>query len=230
MPAPINEDDLKRRARRRLIGAVALTLVAVIVLPLMLEDEPPPAAHLQVHMPGNSKTPDFVPLAPPPEPPPTSVTVAPVPSSSPAPDATQIAESPRDEPKPVVAEQKSKPIVIEQKPKPLAVEQKPKPSVAEAKKTTPSNPAPQIESNPILKESSAVEKSPAYVVQLGAFSDATKTADLKQRVDDLGMSSYTEKSGALIRVRVGPFSSREAAASAAAKLSAAGVQGQVMPK
>mgnify|MGYP000883464927 CR=1 FL=1 len=30
MPPPSNEQDLKRRARRRLIGAVALTLLAVM--------------------------------------------------------------------------------------------------------------------------------------------------------------------------------------------------------
>ncbi len=50
MPPPSTENDLKRRARRRLIGAVALTLLAVIVLPLLLEDEPPPASQLAVKM------------------------------------------------------------------------------------------------------------------------------------------------------------------------------------
>ena len=50
MPPPSTEHDLKRRARRRLIGAVALTLMAVIVLPLLLEDEPPPASSLVVRM------------------------------------------------------------------------------------------------------------------------------------------------------------------------------------
>ncbi len=50
MPPPSNENDLKRLARRRLIGAVALALLAVIVLPLLLEDEPPPASTLSVHM------------------------------------------------------------------------------------------------------------------------------------------------------------------------------------
>ena len=48
---PVADDDHKRRARRRLIGAVALTIVAVIILPLVLEDKPPPAGPLQVHMP-----------------------------------------------------------------------------------------------------------------------------------------------------------------------------------
>src|SRR4030042_206067 len=50
MPPASSENDLKRLARRRLIGAVALTLLAVIVLPLLLEDEPPPASSLSVKM------------------------------------------------------------------------------------------------------------------------------------------------------------------------------------
>jgi DedD protein len=67
MPAPASEDDLKRRARRRLIGAVALTLVAVIALPLLLEDEPPPSGRLAVNMPP-IETPAPAPAASAPEP------------------------------------------------------------------------------------------------------------------------------------------------------------------
>ncbi len=37
-------DDLKRIARRRLIGAVALLLLAIIILPLVLEDAPKPVS------------------------------------------------------------------------------------------------------------------------------------------------------------------------------------------
>ena len=205
MPAPASEDDLKRRARRRLIGAVALTLAAVIVLPLMLEDEPPPAAQLEVHMPASGKTPDFVPITPAPAP----VTVTP--PMTPAPPS--VAESPNP-PEPD-AEVPTKKVAVE----------KPKPAVAaEVKK--PSKPNPPLEDEP----KTAVEKSAAFVVQLGAFSEASKTEDLKQQVDQLGMSSYTDKIGALTRLRVGPFPSRQAAVEAAARLAEAGVDGQVMPK
>lgn len=51
MPAPLTDQDHKLRARRRLIGAVALAIIAVILLPLVLEDEPPPAGPLDVRMP-----------------------------------------------------------------------------------------------------------------------------------------------------------------------------------
>ena len=38
----VNLDDLKRRARRRLVGAVVLALVVAVVVPMLLENEPKP--------------------------------------------------------------------------------------------------------------------------------------------------------------------------------------------
>lgn len=94
MSAPLSDDDHKRRARRRLIGAVALTILAVILLPLVLEDEPPPAGPLKVHMPPQPEktavVENMVEYAPPPAntrvepPPPESSTVA-----KPAPEKVQ---------------------------------------------------------------------------------------------------------------------------------------------
>jgi DedD protein len=44
---------LKRRARRRLVGAIALVLLVVIVLPVVLDQEPTPMKHdLTVQIPG----------------------------------------------------------------------------------------------------------------------------------------------------------------------------------
>jgi DedD protein len=37
-----NELDIRRKARRRLIGAVALTLAVVVILPMVLDNEPKP--------------------------------------------------------------------------------------------------------------------------------------------------------------------------------------------
>ena len=41
-PADLNLDELKRRGRRRLIGAIVLALVAAVVVPMLLESEPRP--------------------------------------------------------------------------------------------------------------------------------------------------------------------------------------------
>ena len=35
-------DELKRRARRRLVGAIVLALAAAVILPLLLENDPKP--------------------------------------------------------------------------------------------------------------------------------------------------------------------------------------------
>src|SRR5512138_65768 len=41
-PADINVDELRRRARRRLVGAVVLALAAAVVVPMLLESDPKP--------------------------------------------------------------------------------------------------------------------------------------------------------------------------------------------
>lgn len=51
-------DTLKRRGRRRLVGAVALVLLAVIVLPMVFDQEPRPTApQISVRVPGENETP-----------------------------------------------------------------------------------------------------------------------------------------------------------------------------
>ena len=41
-PADINVDELRRRARRRLIGAIVLALGAAVIVPMLLESDPKP--------------------------------------------------------------------------------------------------------------------------------------------------------------------------------------------
>jgi DedD protein len=53
MAEPQDALMLKRRARRRLVGAIALVLLVVIVLPVVLDQEPRPVRHdLTVQIPG----------------------------------------------------------------------------------------------------------------------------------------------------------------------------------
>lgn len=56
MAVQVAEEDFRRRARRRLMGAVALTILAVIILPLVLDKEPPPAGPLNIQMPAGAET------------------------------------------------------------------------------------------------------------------------------------------------------------------------------
>jgi DedD protein len=62
-------DTLKRRGRRRLVGAVALVLLAVIVLPMVFDPEPRPVnPPVSVRIPGEDEAP-FKPKAAAPKPP-----------------------------------------------------------------------------------------------------------------------------------------------------------------
>jgi cell division septation protein DedD len=65
-----------------------------------------------------------------------------------------------------------------------------------------------------------------FSVQVGAFSDASGARKLVQNLESLGFSAYVAevdvegRAGARYRVRVGPFSTRDAASAAAGKLHA----------
>ena len=55
-------ETLKRRGRRRLVGAVALVLLAVIVLPMVFDPEPKSTlAPVSVRIPGENDAPAFAP-------------------------------------------------------------------------------------------------------------------------------------------------------------------------
>jgi DedD protein len=67
-----------------------------------------------------------------------------------------------------------------------------------------------------------------FVVQVGAFTEPRALRDARQRVERLGLKTYTQvinsPAGPRTRVRVGPFDSRAEADAAGAKLRAAGLQ------
>ena len=61
-----------------------------------------------------------------------------------------------------------------------------------------------------------------FVVQVGAFADAGKARDARQKVERAGLKTYTHvaetKDGKRMRVRVGPFANRAEADKAADKI------------
>ena len=181
--------QLKRRARRRLVGAIALVTFVVIILPLILDKEPGPAGPpLNVQIP-NQESGGFTTRAAPP--------AVPV-DAPPAPEKNAgIPVAKTEAPPPVAAA-----------PAPKAV-----PAVAG---TSPAPPASQR------------VPAEAWVVALDAFSDAKNVKQLRARLTAAGVKSYTEpvktSKGELTRVRAGPFSSREAAEKARAKLQGMGLR------
>ena len=61
----MDEDNLKRRARRRLIGAIAVITVIVVVLPMLLDSEPQLAGNdIEIRIPDMDRVGEFEPEAP----------------------------------------------------------------------------------------------------------------------------------------------------------------------
>src|SRR3990167_3570304 len=57
-----DELNLRRKARRRLIGAVALTLAVVVILPMVLDSEPKPTGRdIELRIPAPDKVGEFIP-------------------------------------------------------------------------------------------------------------------------------------------------------------------------
>lgn len=72
-----------------------------------------------------------------------------------------------------------------------------------------------------------------FAVQVGAFRDEAKLRQARDKLTAAGIPHYTERldtsSGALTRLRAGPFPTRQGADAAASKLKQGGLASQVVP-
>ncbi|MFN3715778.1 MAG: SPOR domain-containing protein [Thiobacillus sp.] len=197
---------------------MALTLLAIIVLPLLLEDKPPPASSLAVKMlaaPSDEPArPEPVPAASAPTPPPVGQAL---PAPRPEPETAALAPVPH----------KAVPPPAEHKPVPRP---EVKPEAKTEAKPAPLPPAVQPALKPAERTAPPGPAQGTFVVQLAALSDAAKARALAARASQTGLPAYTDAAGKLTRVRVGPFPSREAAVAAAVKLAENGLAGQVIAK
>ena len=214
--------DLKKRARRRLVGAAALALLAVIILPIVMDSEPKPSGQdIQIRIPSQDST---------------SVATRLIPGRLSAPLTPAVPDTSKAEPAaeplaPKPADVAAKPVALPavssvavEKPK---VEEKPKIAA------TKSDAAKQTEA---VHAEAALEGKDAqqWVVQLGAYQNAANVKQLTGKLKDMGLSSFTEKldsaQGVRTRVRAGPFKSRDAAEKARLRIKKIGVDGSVVQK
>ncbi|MFH1045003.1 MAG: SPOR domain-containing protein [Pseudomonadota bacterium] len=199
--------QLKRRARRRLVGAIALVTFVVIILPLVLDKEPGPAGpSLEVQIPRQESS-GFA----------TRV-VPPAPQMPAAPATEKKAEIPPVNAGPPPAKTETSPAKSETSP--AKSEREPAAKAAKAQAL----PAEKTEQG----RAQAALGDQTWVVTLDAFSDAKNVHQLRSRLSAAGVKSYTEPvktgKGELTRVRAGPFASREAAEKTRAKLEAMGLK------
>jgi DedD protein len=197
--------EVRRKGRRRLIGAFAIVIAMVVFLPMVLDPVPrQQKQELSLAIPAKDAV---APLPPPAERPAPKDEVRTPPASEPAKAAPEVPKAAPDIPKAAAPAEPAKPAAAPAKP-----DAAPEPAPAKAAD------APRME---------------GFAVQIGAFKDDARLKQARDKLVAAKVKHYTERlstsSGELTRLRAGPYATREAAEKAAAQLRRAGVDGKVVP-
>lgn len=238
------QQHLKKRARRRLVGAIFFVSLVAVLVPTLMDSEPrPPAQDIDIRIPGQDDKAFTPALVPPAEPVAASGKSVPeTPEMPPLVRQDPVPETPATKPPAAVVIPKQTESRIEPKvepkadKKPLPVPARETPAKAEAKDA----PALKDEASraaAILAGKAAdapASASGQHVVLIGAFSNEANVANLRKKLGEQGIKVYTEAldspQGKKTRVRAGPFASREAAEKALKKMQQIGVSGVVAAK
>lgn len=230
------ESLLKRNARHRLIGAVALATFVVVTLPLIFDSQPPPTfnSDIEIKVPGEAVVPPTNLIAEPTTNAPVSVDTTDAATSVAVKQPSAVADPAKNvvtqQPSSTTKEESSK---TTQKETSLAApENKAKvdiekskaeadKNVADADKTKAENKAKEI-------SKVVVPAHGAFALQLGAYANPASAKNMEAKLEKLGFHAYSEKIGSNVRVRIGGFSSREAAEKARKKLSAQELRADVI--
>lgn len=246
---------LKKRARRRLVGAIFFVSVVAVVLPMVMDHEPRQAVQdVEIRIPGQ----DEKPFAP-------KFAAAPV-DKAPEKAVEKPVVMPADKPLPAAPlAPDAKPtarvldVVKDSKPADKPADkpsEKPAPKPEKAPEKTPEKPAAKAAEKPADKpkedakraaailagqaadakgtDSKPAAKAGEYLVLIGAFSNEANVKSLKTKLSEQGIKTFSEPldtpQGKKTRVRAGPFPNREAAEKALEKMQRIGVSGVVAAK
>ena len=245
----------KRRARRRLIGATALVLAAIIGLPMIFDSEPKPFSdEIAIQIPARDApaTRQSAPSLPPLELSTPTNRVVEKPSAPIAPDAP-IAPVPApkiDTPAPVVKNNVAEPVQAEKEvKKEVAPKESSKEKTKEITKEN-ANDKSSDKSKDKSKDKASNKTDSAkqsdskntksnrdlpirYVLQVAAVENKAKADDMQEKLKKAGIKSYSQKistsAGDRIRIRVGPFVNKEEAEKMRTRLRKLGLNGSLQP-
>ena len=243
-PQPESMEVVRKRAKHRLIGSAVLVLAGVVGFPLLFDTQPRPiAVDIPIEIPGkNTVKPLVIPAAsnqPTAVSPPNTATAtvaalssltpkeeivaekAPVSAPTvPAAPVTPAQAAPKKEAKPEVKPEVKPEPKPEVKPEPK-VEPKPEPKPA-AKPDDGARAKALLDGQAPAAAAPVASTDGRLVVQVGAFADADKAKEVRQKLEKAGLKTYTQvaetKDGKRIRVRVGPFGTKADADKAASKI------------
>jgi DedD protein len=223
--------QLKKRARRRLVGAIAFAGLAAIVLPMVMDEEPKQQVQdVQIRIPGQDQA-SFNPKALLAKP--VVATEKPVDKVAEKPALLNSAELP-------VAKPLVKPVEkIVEKP----VDKKSEKPAEKVNEKPPATKAGKVPPEDAQRAASILGGKPAegaangngqYVVLVGAYANMANVKQLQGKISELGVKTFTEPldspQGKKTRLRAGPFANRDAADKALERMKRIGVGGVVAPK
>ena len=212
------EIELKRRGRRRLIGAATIGLLAVVFLPMIFDGES------KRNSTGSTLKKQEISIQVPPKegqpalPTPTAAVPAPV-----------TAPNPIAKPPPAVVAETTKTAASEKNNPALESSVSAKPPVATvvAKSESPD----PVASKATVATAEAPQKG--FAVQLGVFADTENAKQIIAKMKDAKLPVYSEtipiKSGNATRIRIGPFATHDKADSALVQIKLAGSDGKIVP-
>lgn len=218
--------ELKKRARRRLIGAVALVLAAAVFLPMVMDSEPRSGGNdLQIRIPsqeGSNYTSRLITTAP----------VASAPVTAPT-QAVPIVPPTDPEMAPTSSAASSATVASSASAASSVHSTAAASSAAASKATAPSSKSSnsgEARAKALLEGAAPAPATQTFFVQLGAYRDPDNVKSVLAQLKRAGMIASTDKVGDKTRVRVGPFKTRQAADAAAARLKHGGLNGVVTAK
>ena len=229
----------RTRARQRLIGAVVLVGIGIIGFPLVFETQPRPIpVDIPIEIPRKEGAaalpmpPARVPVLP-------SASVDAERSAEPAVAAPASATSPSAKRDEVITESRAEAGRERAVPAAPARPAPSAPTAPVAKKIAEPKPSVALADGARAKAllegkqaSSAPASGARFVVQVGAFADASSARETRLKIEKLGLKTYTQvtdtPSGSRIRVRVGPFATRDEADQARARARSAGLGAVVL--
>jgi len=227
---------LKKRARRRLVGAVTFASVVAVVLPMVMDHQPRQAVdEVEIRIPGQNEKPFAPKFAVTPVEkvaPKTTEPSADTPPAEAAPlvPTAKVVEVPKEKPAekpPVKGPEKTAP-----KPEKSPEKAAEKPAAAEA--TAEAKRAAAILSGQGATPDAAPAKSGEFVILIGAFANEENVRNLRAKLAEKNVKTYVEAldtpGGKKTRVRAGPFGNREAAEKALEKMKQVGVSGVISGK
>ena len=232
--APDNAEQLRRRANRRLLGASVLLLIAIIAVPMFLEREPPALPdNVDVRIPPvegtkfEPKFPDGKKAAANQEKP-AEIPAINEPTGSQA-GVSPVQSAPGTVVLPRVTEASKAAVVAPITP---AAPKAEAPKAVSAVAASPIAPEKAAEKAPSKPATDAERKPGQLVIQVIAVRDVAVAKQMYERAKSLKFPAYTEKidvsNGVVIRVRVGPYTTKLQAETARAKLAQAGFEAKVL--